>query len=241
MPVAVPQRMASHALEEGLFVLGKWTRTVTCAAAACAALIAVAGCGSGPVQMGAAATVGSQRITTATVSDDVAALNKTYRANPAVAGQLQYKPAQMPQLVLTWLVRFQILDDVAHTKRIQVTPGDSQRGVAAASQIFQQQTGQNISPNELALANAVPPSLLPQFGRFEAILSKLTLLYTGGRQPSSQQQQQAESQIVNQRLTADVGSATKNLKVKINPRYGRLNTSQLTIDSAGNKLSRPGS
>jgi hypothetical protein len=220
-------------------VLGKFTRTVTGAAAAGAALIVLAGCGSGPVQMGAAAIVGSQRITSTTLSDDVAGLNKTYQANPSVAGQLQYKPAQMPQLVLTWLVRFQILDNVARTKGIQISPGDSQRGLAAAAQIFQQQTGQNISAGELALANAVPPGLLTQFGRFEAILSKLTVLYTGGRQPTSQQDQQAESQIVNQRLTADIGSATKNLNIKINPRYGQLNTAQLTIGSAPDRLSRP--
>lgn len=222
-------------------MLGKWTRMVTCAAAACAALLPIAGCGSGPVQMGAAATVGNQRITTSLLSDDVAGLNKAYEANPAVASQLQYKPAQMPQLVLTWLVRFQILDDVAHRKGVQVSPGDSQRGLAAAGQIFQQQTGQSISSNELALANAVPPGLLSQFGRFEAILSKLTVMYTGGKQPSSQQDQQAESNLVNQRLTADIGSSTKSLNVKINPRFGQLNTSQLTVGPASSKLSRPGS
>jgi hypothetical protein len=220
-------------------VLGKWTRTVTCAAAACAALIPLASCGSGPVQMGAAAIVGKERISTATLSSNVAGLNKAYKANPQVASQLQYKPSQMPQLVLTWLVRFQILDNVAQRKGIQVSPGDSQRGVAAASQIFQQQTGQQISANELALANAVPPNELSSFGRFEAILSKLTQQYTGGKQPSSQQEQQAESQLVNQKLTADIGTTTKSLNIKINPRYGQLNTSQLTIGPAPNKLSRP--
>lgn len=212
---------------------------VGCAIAACAALIPLAGCGSGPVQMGAAAIVGGQRITTATLADDVAGLNHAYQANPALAGQLQYKPTQMPQLVLTWLVRFQILDSVARDRGLQVSPADSQRGVAAAEQIFQEQTQQSISPSTLAVANAMPPSLLPQFGRFEAILAKLTVLYTGGRQPTSQQDQQAQSQIVDQRLAADIGSATKNLNIKVNPRYGQLDTSQLTIGSAPDKLSRP--
>jgi hypothetical protein len=222
-------------------VLGKWTGTVTCAAAACAALISLSGCGSSspPVQMGAAAIIGNQRITTATLSDDVSALNKAYTANPSVSSQLQYKPSQMPQLVLTWLVRFQILNSVAQHKGVQISPGDSQRGLAAAAQIFQQQTGQQISPNELALANAVPPSLLPQFGQFEAVLSKLTQLYTGGKQPTSQQDQQAESQLVNERLTADIGATTKTLNIKINPRYGQLNQSQLTIGPVPSKLSKP--
>lgn len=236
---AVPHRMPRPACEEGLFVLGKWTRTVTCAAAACAALIPLAGCGSAPVQMGAAAIVGSQRITTATLSDNVAGLNKAYQANPAVASQLQYKPSQMPQLVLTWLVRFPVLDSVVQDKRIQVSQGDSQRGLAAAAQIFQQQTGQNISPNLLALANGVPPSLLPRFGRFEAELSKLTELYTGGKQPASQQEQQAESQLVNERLTADIAAATKTLNIKVNPRYGQLNAAQLMVGPGPDKLSRP--
>jgi SurA N-terminal domain len=223
-------------------VLGKWTKTVTCAAAACAALIPLAGCGSPrPVQMGAAAVVGSQRITNSQLSTDVAGLTKVYKANPSLSSQLQYKPTQMPQLVLTWLVRFQVLDSVAQRKGIPVTQGDSQRGLAAASQVFQQQTGQQISPNILALANAVPPSLLNQFGRFEAILSKLTVMYTGGKQPTSQQDQQAESQVVNAKLTADVTSTAKNLNIKVNPRYGQLNTSQLTIGPAPNKLSKPGS
>ena len=224
-------------------MLGKLTRTVTCAAAACAALIPLAACGGGskPVQMGAAAIIGNQRITTSTLSNDVAGLNKAYKANPSVASQLQYKPSQMPQLVLTWLVRFQILDHVAQRKGVQVSPGDSQRGLAAAAQIFQQQTGQQISPGELALANAVPPGELNSFGRFEAILSKLTVTYTGGKQPTSQQQQQAESAVVNQKLMADIGATTKTLDIKINPRFGQLNSSQLTIGPAPNKLSKPSS
>jgi SurA N-terminal domain len=222
-------------------VFRMWTKAAACAAAACAALIPLAGCGgsSHPVQMGAAAIVGSQRISSATLTDQVAGLNKAYQANPSVQKQLQYKPAQMPQLVLTWLVRFQIFDNVARSKGIQLTAADSQRGLVAASQLFQQQTGQSIPTSELALANAVPPGLLNQFGRFEATLSKLTVLYTGGKQPSSQQAQQQEQQLVNQRLTADIGAATKSLKIKINPRYGQLNATSLTISSSPNKLSRP--
>jgi SurA-like protein len=222
-------------------VLRMWTKAAACAAAACAALIPVAGCGgsSHPTQMGAAAIVGGQRISTATLTDQVAGLNKSYQANPSVKSQLQYKPAQMPQLVLTWLVRFQIFDKVARSKGIQLSAADSQRGLVAASQLFQQQTGQSVPTSELALANAVPPGLLNQFGRFEATLSKLTVLYTGGKQPTSQQAQQQEQQLVNQRLTADIGATTKSLNIKINPKYGQLNTTSLTISSSPNKLSRP--
>ena len=212
-------------------------------AAACAAIIPVAGCGSSsrPVQMGAAATIGNQRITNSTLSTQVAGLSKAYKANPKLASQLQYKPAQMPQLVLAWLVRFQVLNKVAQNKGIKTSPADSQRGLAAAGQVFQQETGQQISSSELALANAVPPGLMTQFGQFEATLSKLTVAYTGGKQPKSQQEQQQESQMVNQRLMADIGTATKSLHVTINPRYGQLNTSQLTITPAKSKLSSPSS
>jgi hypothetical protein len=206
-----------------------------CAAAAAAAVVCVTACG--PLQMGAAAIVGTERIPTSTLAADVAALNKVYQANPGLQANVQYKPAQMPQLVLMWLVRFQILDDITRRAGVQVTSADAQRGVAAASLAIKRQTGTSVTPAVFAVFNALPPGLTNQYGRFEASIEKLAVLYTGAKDASSLSA--AQQQQFSQRITVEVAAAAKRLNIKINPRFGKLNATQLTIDPAPDTLSRP--
>jgi len=203
--------------------------------AAAAAVVCVTACA--PVQTGAAATVGSERIPTSTLASDVAALNKVYQANPGLQRNVQYKPAQMPQLVLMWLVRFKILDDLTRRAGVQVTTADVQTGVAAASQQIERQTGTRVTPAVFAMFNALPPDLTNQYGRFEASIEKLAVAYTGAKDASSLSA--AQQQQFSQRITAEVAAAAKRLDIKINPRFGRLNTTQLTIGAAPDTLSRP--
>ncbi len=204
------------------------------AVAALAALVSLTACG--PVQMGAAAILGTQRVSTSTLSNDVAALNDVYQAHPSLQREVQYKPADMPRLVLMWLVRFRVIDAIAQDEGVQVTPAEAQQGVARAAAAIEQQTGSAVTPAQFAVFNALPPSLTSQYGRYEAAIEKLAVVYTGAKSASSltpaQQQQFAA------RITAAVAATTKRLGIKINPQFGQLDAAQLTIDAPTSSLSR---
>ncbi len=204
------------------------------AVAALAALVSLTGCG--PILTGAAAVLGTQRVSTATLSADVASLNNVYQANPSLQRDVRYTAAEMPRLVLMWLVRFRVVDDIARRNGVDVTPAEAQQGLVQAAAQIEQQTGTPITREQLAIFNAMPPTLTDQFGRYEATIEKLAVTFTGAKRASAltplQQQQFAA------RVGAEVAATTKRLDIKINPRYGRLDVTQLTINPPVNPLAR---
>ena len=69
--------------------------------------------------------MGNDRISASTLTAQVANLNEPTRGQGQV--QLQFPESQMPQQVLSWLVRFQVRDQMAARNGITVTPGSSRR------------------------------------------------------------------------------------------------------------------
>jgi len=205
------------------------------AVAALAALVSLTACG--PILMGAAAILGTERVSISTLSTDVASLDNVYQANPSLQREVQYTSAQMPRLVLMWLVRFRVIDSIAQRNGVQVTPAEAQQGVALAAAQIQQQTGSAVTPAQFAVFNALPPTLTDQFGRYEATIEKLAVLFTGAKNASSLTT--AQQQQFSARIGAEVTAATKRLDIKINPQFGRLNAAQLTVDAPQNRLARP--
>ena len=63
-----------------------------------------------PAKAGAAAIVGNQRITIATLDTEVASLSRTVKLYPST---VQLSQVQETQQTLTWLIRFQINDELA--------------------------------------------------------------------------------------------------------------------------------
>lgn len=206
------------------------------AAAALAVLVSVTACG--PLLMGSAAIVGSQRISTSTLSGDVAALDRVYQGNPSLRPSVQYSPAQMPRIVLMWLVRFRIIADIARHNGVHVTAAEAENALAAIKARAGQQAGRAVTPGEFALLTAVPPNLAGQFGRYEATFGKLALRFTGASDLASLNA--AQQQLLETRIRAEVAAAVKRLSIKINPRFGRLDANQLIIVAAKDRLSRPG-
>jgi hypothetical protein len=202
-------------------------RTSIAVAAALGATCVLAACG--PVRMGAAAIVGSQRISATTLSNEVANLDQAYQANKAKI-QLQFPLAQAPQQVLAWLVRFRVRDQLAIRNHVRVSFGQSQRALAAIAA----QAGPNGIKN-LAVANGLPPDLLPALGRYAAIQNALVARLDGGKVPSSTAAQQALGADLSRRQCA----AAKSLHILINPQFGRLDYAQLSVIPAANKLSAP--
>ncbi len=206
-------------------------RTAVTAAAVIATMSVLAACG--PVQMGAAAIVGGHRISAAMLATEVARLdtaNKTAKAKVPV----QFPPSQAPQQVLSWLVRFQVRDQLAVRSHISVSRGESQRALA---QIAAQARGSGITAplSVLAAANGLPPDLLPDLGRYQAIQNAVISRLDGGVLPSTPAAQQA----LGARFGHQECLAAKSLHIRINPQFGRLDYRGLSVILAPPTLSAP--
>ena len=185
----------------------------------------------GTVRMGQAAITGDQGISTATLTNEVNNLEAAYRASNG-AVQLQFPLSQAPRQVLSWLVRFRIREQMAVRNGVTVTRADSQRARAAIEAQAQQS---HVSLANLAVANGLPPDLLPELGRYQAIQAALLRKLDGGTLPT----QQSALQALSQQLNAIQCHAAKSLAIKVNPQFGRLDYGQLSIIPAESRLSAP--
>jgi hypothetical protein len=200
------------------------------AAVMLAAGITVAACGS--VKMGAAAITTSQRISTTTLSTQVANLNTAYQAHKKQV-QLQYPVSEMPQQVLSWLVRFQVGDQLAAQHGITVSPTEAQEALAAIAASIKQ-NGSNETLTEAAVANGLPPDMLDNLGRYQAIETKLLNRLDGGQEPTSTAGQQALQAEFNKTQCR----AAKSLNIQINPQFGAFDYSSNSVVLAPSGLSK---
>ncbi len=213
-------------------------RTATAVKAAVAAAAfggLIAGCG--PVQMGAAATVGSQTISSSqlnTETTNLAAAAKPY------SSAVKLTAAQIPKDVLAWLIRFKVRDNLATNEHISVTASERDQALEdiyeQASQQAQEQGVSNVSLNELAVANGLPPNLLDQLGQYQAIEIAYAEAHNGGKLPTATATVNA---ITKQFNTAEC-LVYKDESVKVNPQYGTLNYSAYSVVATPDTLSRAG-
>lgn len=190
-------------------------------AAAAAACVAVSACGS--VQMGAAAVTGSSRISTATLTNEVANLNAAYKADKAKGITPQRPAGQEAQQVLTWLITFRVYDKLAAQHRIYPT----QAAIQAQLDQLRTAASQNkvTLPEYLSAGGALPPDLQQQLGRYFAILSVLERQITGGKAPASQAEEtKLEAQVGHQQCLA-----SKSLGINVNPQYGQFDYSSYSV------------
>jgi SurA-like protein len=203
--------------------------SITVTAGMLAVLAGLTACG--PVRMGSAAIVGNEGITTSTLTEEVGNLKDAYQASNGSV-QLQFPMSQASRQVLTWLVRFRIRERMAARYGITVTQADTQRGRAA---IAAQARQSNTTLRNLAVANGLPPDLLPELGRWQAIQSALVRKLDGGKLPTSQSALQA---LMKQLNTAQCRAA-KSLAIKVNPQFGTMDYGQLAVIPAPPTLSAP--
>ena len=90
--------------------------------------LAVAACSS-PVKMGAAAIVGNQRITIATLDTEVTNLSQAAAQYPAA---VNLNASQRTQATLTWLIRYQIFEEMARQAGITVSTAQGQEALQQA-------------------------------------------------------------------------------------------------------------
>lgn len=197
-------------------------------AAAAAAACALSACG--PVRMGAAAISGGDRITATTLSDQVSSLERAAKAGKGT--QLQFPQSEAPQEVLSWLLRFQIRDELALRNHVVVTTGESQQALS----MLARQTGRT-GPAfvQLAVANGLAPDMLPDLGRYEAIQNEMFTRLNGGTLPRTQARIQALSPEFSRRECV----AAKSLDIQVNAQFGQLDYATYSVIPAKSPLSAP--
>jgi peptidyl-prolyl cis-trans isomerase SurA len=201
--------------------------SIAVTAAALAAVSVLAACG--PVQMGAAAIVGNQRISAIQLGNEVSNLEQYYQAHKSKI-QLQFPPSQAPQEVLAWLIRFKVRDELALRNHVRVSSGQGEQAKAAIAA----QAGPS-GIKALAVANGLPPDMLTALGRYEALQNAIVTRIDGGHLPSSTTAQQ----LIGAELARRQCVAAKALNIRINPQFGRLDYGQFSIVPAANTLSAP--
>jgi len=192
---------------------------------ACAVLAACS-----PVQLGAAAIVGNQRITVSSLDTQVSNLQAVFKPNGSTS---QLTTANMPSAVLSWLIRFEVWDQVAAANGISVTDAQSQAALSSLTSVAQQ-NGYS-STSQLLIDNGVPPQLFPQVGRWDAQETAYELQANGGKQPSTTTEQNTVSAAV----TKAQCTAAKSLTIQVSPQFGRLDYTAFSVVPAADTLSRP--
>jgi hypothetical protein len=207
---------------------------VVATAGACALLAACS-----TVKMGSAAIVGDQRITTASLDTQVSNLQTTAKQY----GRAVQLPAQLPQSVLGWMIRFDIRDQMARDAGITVTDAQIESSLQQLDQSQQAsatQNGQQYAGLEAVLASAgIPPQMARDLGKYEAQEIAFVEKNNGGTLPTSQADVTKALQAVN---TADC-HAQKSLMIQVSPQFGQLgydaSNGFYDIVASGDTLSRP--
>jgi hypothetical protein len=207
----------------GSRVFGKVVKVSVGAVTLAAALSA---CGGGEVKAGSAVTFDKSRITTVTLDDDVTTWSKEFNADrsanalrkqaedQAQSAALPYDPTSPSRSVLFWLINLRIWDRAAELQHVTVTPADVDQVVQGR---FQGE--QNLDAYALALG--LPTSKARDLARSQAIqraiAGKAGLLPSNAASQPSEAQSAAADKLLNVVFT----QATKDLKIRVNPRFGR--------------------
>jgi hypothetical protein len=215
-------------LSRKAFFTKRRRRVAALGAAGLGACAVLAACS--PVQVGAAAVVGSQRITVSSLDTQVS--NWQAAAKP-YASSIQLTSADAPAAVLSWLVRFAVMDQVAASNGVSVTQAQSQAGLSSLSSVATQNGFPSTSA--LLIANGVPPQLFPQVGQWDAQQTAYGLKMNHGAAPSSTAEQNAFSASLNKSQC----TAAKSLNIRISPQFGRLDYTEFSVVPAANTLSQP--
>ena len=146
--------------------------------------LAVAACS--PVKMGAAAIVGNERITIATLDTEVTNLSQAAAQYPAA---VNLNASQRTQATLTWLIRYQITEELARQQGITVSAAQAQealnQAVHDAISAAEQQGLTNATQTLILAASGIPPDTYTELGRYEAISNQYLTMANGGTLPAS--------------------------------------------------------
>ena len=128
----------------------------------------VTGCSVTPVKMGSAAIVGNERISIATLGNEVSNLNQ---AAQQYRGVVNLTPVEQTQATLTWLIRYQINEEVARQAGISVSTAQAAAALQNAYQLAktaaEQQGLTNVTQTLILAFSGIPPNTSDELGRYE--------------------------------------------------------------------------
>jgi hypothetical protein len=193
------------------------------------------GCAVTPVKMGAAAILGDQRISISTLGIQVTNLSQAVKQYP---GQVNLTASEQTQSTLTWLIRYQINDELARQNGITVTTADSQAALAqvlATAQTAAEQQGlTNVTPTLILAVSGIPPDTAPELGRYEAIANEYLKIANGGTTPTTNSAQAAAVA----KLSKAECQAAKALNIAVNPQFGQLDYAHYEVVPAPSSVTR---
>ncbi len=141
-------------------------------------------------------------------------------------------------VALSWLVRFQINEELARAEGITVSTAQAEAALAelyAESKSEAESEGlTDVTPDLILAANGIAPNLSPELGRYQAIETQFIEQANGGKIPTATSAQTATTA----KLERAQCEAAKNLSIEINPQFGRLDYSQYQVVSAPATVSR---
>ena len=209
-------------------------RLIKVSAVALGAGLVLTACG--PVKLGSAAIVGNERITIATLDNEVTKLSQTVKLYPS---SVQLSQEQQTQQTLTWLIRFEINDELARQAGITVSTAQAEKALdeiySAAKASAQAQGISNVTLGLILAANGIPPNLANEVGRYQAIDDKFAEQVNGGQEPTSTAAQSATTAKLNMARCR----AAKVLSVQVNPQFGRFDYSQVAVVPSPGIVSLP--
>jgi hypothetical protein len=198
--------------------------------------LVVTGCAVTPLKMGSAAIVGSQRISVATLDTEVTNLNQAVMRYPSV---VTLSPTEETQSTLTWLIRYQVNEELAVQQGITISPAQGQaalnQAVDTARTSAEQQGLTNVSQDLILAASGIPPDTYVELGRYEAITTEYLKIANGGTVPAAGS---AASTAAGNKLSQAECQAAKALNIQVNPQFGQLDYSQLQVVSAPSPVTR---
>jgi len=190
--------------------------------------LAVAACS--PVKMGAAAIVGNQRITIATLDTEVTNLSQAAAQYPTA---VNLNAAQRTQATLTWLIRYQITEQLARQQGITVSAAQEQQALNQAVKMAESAAAQqgltNATQTLILAASGIPPNTSDELGRYEAISNQYLTIANGGTAPAAGS---AAATAAENKLNQAECQAAKALNIQVNPQFGALDFTQYQIVDA---------
>ena len=182
-----------------------------------------------------AAIVGKQQITIATLDSEINNLNQAAKQYRSV---VSLNATQETQATLTWLIRYQINEELARQQDITVSAAQAQAALnqayATSKSAAEEQGLTKVTLTLVLAASGIPPNTSAELGRYEAIASQYLKIANGGTTPSSSSAQTAAADKLNKAEC----QAAKALNIRVNPQFGRLDYSQYQIVSASSTAAR---
>lgn len=190
------------------------------------AVAALSACGSRPSQPGAAAVLGDQRITVAEVQQRVNTLRAEVAAQPEGA---EAEQAGLARRTVDDLVLERVVDRALGDRGLTVSPAEVQQARASDTRLL---GGDRMLQRELLLRQNVSATGIDAFYREQ--LGIRDLAAAGGQDART-----PDGDVAVRRALAQAGS---ELRIEVNPRYGRWDPQQVTLVAAApDWLVRPAS